>query len=41
MPADGMTKALPDQKHQKFVETIGLVDIKDLLKLEECQKRKI
>ena len=31
MPADGLTKALPRQKHEKFVQLLGLVDVKDLL----------
>ena len=31
MRADGLTKALPTQKHRKFVEDLGLVDVKDLL----------
>jgi hypothetical protein len=28
MIADGFTKALDRQKHEKFVEQLGLVDIK-------------
>jgi len=28
MPADGLTKALPPQKHKKFVEMLGLRDIR-------------
>jgi hypothetical protein len=31
MPADGLTKALPKQKHQVFLQQLGLVDIKGLL----------
>jgi hypothetical protein len=31
MPADGLTKALPRQKHQTFLQQLGLVDIKHLL----------
>ena len=27
MPADGLTKALPIQKHQKFIKLINMVDI--------------
>jgi hypothetical protein len=30
MPADGLTKALPRQKHQNFVQQLGLVDISKL-----------
>lgn len=37
MRADGLTKALPFQKHQKFVQDLGLVDIKHLLKSEGVQ----
>ena len=32
MPADGLTKALSVQKFRIFVQQLGLVDIKDLLK---------
>jgi ribosomal protein L30/L7E len=28
MPANGLTKALPLQKHKKFVEMLGLQDIR-------------
>ena len=31
MPADGLTKALPRQKHKKFVQVSGLVDIAERL----------
>ena len=31
MPADGLTKALPRQKHEAFVRQLRLVDIKDTL----------
>lgn len=31
MPADGLTKILPDQKHQEFMKTLGLVDVKSLI----------
>ena len=31
MPADGLTKALPRQKHETFVRLLGLVNIKDKL----------
>lgn len=34
MPADGLTKALPRQKHEKFVKQLGLVDIGHLLEEE-------
>ena len=30
MPADGLTKALPRQKHQNFVRQLGLVDLSKL-----------
>jgi len=29
MPADGLTKALPRQKHETFIRLLGLVDIND------------
>ena len=31
MPADGMTKSLSIQKHQEFIQMLGLRDIKDLI----------
>jgi hypothetical protein len=31
MPADGLTKALPRQKHEIFVKQLGLIDIAKLL----------
>ena len=31
MPADGLTKALPTQKHNTFLKQLGLVDIKHLI----------
>jgi hypothetical protein len=31
MPADGLTKALPRQKHEIFVRQLGLVDIRERL----------
>jgi reverse transcriptase-like protein len=31
MPADGLTKALPRQKHENFVRQLGLVDIRNRL----------
>ncbi len=31
MPADGLTKALPSQKHQVFIQQLGLVDISTIL----------
>jgi hypothetical protein len=31
MLADGMTKILPDQKHQEFIKMLGLVNIQDLI----------
>jgi len=35
MPADGLTKALPRRKHEKFVRAVGLRDIEEQLQLEE------
>jgi len=35
MPADGLTKSLPRQKHEKFVRVIGMEDIKGQLDMEE------
>lgn len=32
MPADGLTKVLPKQKHEKFLKQLNLVDISDRLK---------
>jgi hypothetical protein len=32
MPADGLTKALPRQRHETFMQQLGLVDISDHLK---------
>jgi hypothetical protein len=32
MPADGLTKALPRQRHERFVQQLGLVDIGQRLK---------
>ena len=31
MPADGLTKILPRQNHERFVKQLGLVDIRDRL----------
>jgi len=31
MPADGLTKTLPRQKHENFVRQLGLVDIRSRL----------
>ena len=31
MPADGLTKALPRQKHDVFIKQLGLVDIANLM----------
>jgi hypothetical protein len=31
MPADGLTKALPRQKHETFIKQLGLVDIENLV----------
>ena len=31
MPADGLTKPLPDQKHQNFIKLLNMVDIKHLI----------
>jgi len=36
MPADGLTKSLPWQRQEKFVQQLGLVDISGLL--EEMSK---
>lgn len=33
MPADGLTKALSIQKHQEFVEMLGMRDVQDLILL--------
>ena len=33
MPADGFTKALPRQRHEKFIAQLNLVDIRMLLKV--------
>jgi hypothetical protein len=33
MTADGLTKALPRQKQERFVRQLGLVDIKERLKM--------
>lgn len=35
MAADGLTKLLPRQKHQKFVEMLGLVDLRTHLSNHE------
>ena len=32
MVADGLTKLLPPQKHKRFIELLGLVDISSHLK---------
>ena len=43
MIADGLTKVLPKQKFQNFVNIIGMVDIKELLtkekQLEDLQEK--
>ena len=31
MPADGLTKALSNQKHQNFIQLLNMVDISDLI----------
>ena len=31
MAADGLTKALPTQKHKEFIKQLNLVDIKHLI----------
>ena len=31
MPADGLTKPLPGQKHQNFIKLLNMVDIKHLI----------
>jgi len=33
MPADGLTKALPHQKHKAFIKQLNHVEIKDLIDL--------
>ena len=38
MRADGLTKALSIQKHRKFVEDLGLVDVKDLVDVKNLVK---
>jgi hypothetical protein len=35
MIADGLTKALPRQKHESFVKMVGIEDIKDRLNAEK------
>jgi hypothetical protein len=35
MPADGLTKPLPRQKHTQFVEMLGLIDIKSRINTPE------
>lgn len=43
MPADGLTKALPRQKHEAFIKLVGMMDISSRLdnerKLKELRKR--
>jgi hypothetical protein len=34
MPADGLTKALPRQKHDEFVRQLGLVDTSNLITIQ-------
>ena len=34
MAADGLTKALPRQKHEAFIEQLNLIDIKERIKSE-------
>ena len=31
MPADSLTKPLPNQKHQNFIKLINMIDISELL----------
>jgi hypothetical protein len=31
MPADGLTKALPRQKHEAFIGKLGLVDLSKVI----------
>ena len=31
MPADGLTKALPNQKHQNFIRLLNMIDISELI----------
>jgi hypothetical protein len=37
MPADGLTKALPRQKYEAFIQQLGLVDLSqiDLMRAQE------
>jgi hypothetical protein len=37
MPADGLTKALPRQRHDEFVRMLNLVDINHLI--EDSNKK--
>lgn len=37
MPADGLTKPLPAQKHAAFVQQLNLVDISNRLPAEQQQ----
>ena len=39
MSADGLTKPLTRQKQERFVQLLGLVDIKDKLPIQESEKR--
>jgi hypothetical protein len=38
MVADGLTKALPPQKHANFVKLLGLIDLKDLILEVDAKK---
>ena len=35
MPADGLTKALPRQRHEEFMKMISLVDISARIQIEK------
>jgi hypothetical protein len=39
MMADGLTKVLPYDAHQRFIQQVGLVDITE--KLKECRLREV
>jgi hypothetical protein len=39
MPADGLTKALPRQRHEVFIRQLGLVDIADKLRAIQMAKQ--
>ena len=37
MPADGLTKALPRQRHEEFVSMLNLVNVNHLIQVEESK----